>query len=145
MNPGDLVDNLTLPEQRRKLLAQRLREKARQSYTVSPVSPAQRGVWFMQQVDPTTYAYNLSFCASVLSEISRPSVKASLQQLIDRHSMLRTTFRSNGDQVEMLVHGAGDAPFVEIDASAWTDAELQQQVEQSFRQPFNLATGPLIR
>ena len=145
MTGASLPENASVPEQRRKQLAQLLRDKARQEQAVFPASMAQRGVWFMQQVDPATHAYHLPFCVRVVSEIDVECAKSALQQLVDRHAMLRTTFRGDGQQVEMLVHGAGNACFAETDASGWTPKELQQEVERSFRQPFDLQDGPLVR
>ena len=133
------------PDQRRRQLAQLLREKARQSQTVYPASPAQRGVWFMQQMDPASHAYHLLFCARVLSPLDPDAAQGALGQLIDRHSMLRATFRSDGQQVEVVIQGAADPDFARIDAGEWSDEDLLLQVESTLRQPFDLQKGPLVR
>ncbi len=99
----------------------------------------------MQQLLPATSAYHLHFCVRVVSEINIPAMKSALQHLVDRHSMLRTTFRCAGQQVEMVIHGAGEVEFHEVDASEWNDEELQQRAERSFRHPFDLQHGPLFR
>ncbi len=138
-------ENASPPEQRRRQLAQLLRDKARQSQTAHPASMAQRGVWFMQQVDSATHAYHLPFCVRVLSGMDADVAKSALQQLVDRHAMLRTTFHGDGRQVEMLVRGAGEAGFAETDARGWPDEELLRQAERSLREPFDLRRGPLVR
>jgi amino acid adenylation domain-containing protein len=144
MTSANLPENISPAEQRRKLLAQLLRDKARLSQAVFPATTAQRGVWFMQQLDPTTHAYHLSFCVRVTSPIDPKCARSALQQLIDRHSMLRTTFRF-GQQLEMVVHGAGDAAFTQVDAAGWSDQELESSANRCFRQPFDLQNGPLVR
>jgi hypothetical protein len=145
MTNSDPLQNVPRPEGSRRILAHLLREKARHLHTVVPASTAQRGVWFMQQLDPATHAYHLPFCVRVLSAINLDGVKAALDQLVDRHATLRSTFRCTGQLVEMLVHGAADPEFAVIDAGGWTDQELQQRAGQSFRRPFDLEKGPLVR
>jgi amino acid adenylation domain-containing protein len=145
MTTTERLQDVPVADQRRKLLAQLLRDKARLSNAVYTASTAQSGLWFMQQLDPTTHAYHLPFCVYVLSRINPDGVKNALQQLVDRHSMLRTTFRSSGQQVEMVVHGAGEAGFEQIDAQGWSDEKLKQEVERCLLLPFDLLNGPLIR
>jgi hypothetical protein len=141
----DHTKDTSATERPRKLLAQLLRDRARQSRTVVPATMAQRGVWFMQQRDPTTHAYHLSFCVRVMSAIEPASARLALRQLIDRHAVLRSTFRYAEGRLEMLVHGAGDAEFMEIDAAGWSIEEIQKGVERTLQRPFDLHNGPLLR
>jgi hypothetical protein len=134
-----------LPGERRKQLAQLLREKARQSRAAFPASAAQRGVWFMQQMEPNTHAYHLACCLRVSSPIAPDRMKSALVDLIDRNSMLRTTFRGEDHKVEMIVQGAADPEFVTIAATGWSDAELQKAARQVLLEPFDLVNGPLLR
>ncbi len=130
---------------RRRRLAQLLRQKARGHYVTTATSIAQRGVWFMQRMDPDSKAYHVSFCARVLSSFDSGSAESALQQLVDRHQMLRATFVYAGDELKTLIHGAGEPEFAEIDAWGWDEAELRRRVEDAFNKPFDLTTGPLVR
>jgi amino acid adenylation domain-containing protein len=131
--------------QPRKRLAQLLREKARHTKATHPTSLAQRGIWYMQQTDPTSRAYHVSFCMRIVSAIDAGCAREALQLLVDRHAMLRTTFHHRGQELEMDVHGAGEAVFKEIDASGWDDDALHAEAEAALHEPFDLTNGPLVR
>jgi amino acid adenylation domain-containing protein len=130
---------------RRKRLAQLLRRKARGHYVTSATSIAQQGVWFMQQMDPESPAYHVSFCCRVISNLDNAAAQSALQQLVDRHAMLRATFRHTGDELQMHIHGGGEPEFAEIDAQGWDDAEIRRRAEDALRRPFDLNSGPLIK
>jgi hypothetical protein len=130
---------------RRMRLAHLLREKARDSIIRSPASIAQSGVWFMQQMDPSSRAYHVAFSVRVMSPLDNAAVAAALQRLIDRHAMLRSTFHHTGEALEIETKGAAEPHLDTINASRWDDATLLHRVQDMFDQPFDLAAGPLFR
>ena len=130
---------------RRRLLAQLLRQKARSQVISAAPSVAQRGVWFMQQLDPESRAYHLANCLRVTSRLDSTCAEAALQLLVDRHAMLRTTFHYTGNDLEMQIRGAGEPEFVEIDARGWDDTEIMAAAQKAIDQPFSLISGPLVR
>jgi hypothetical protein len=139
------VENPAGAMARRMRLAQLLRQKARDSFIRSPASIAQSGVWFMQQMDPSSRAYHVAFCVRVTSPLDSAAVAAALQLLIDRHAMLRSTFHHTGETLEIETRGAAEPRLDTIDASDWDDAALRHRVQDMFGQPFDLAAGPLFR
>jgi amino acid adenylation domain-containing protein len=104
----------------------------------APLSPAQRGLWFIQQMDPTTSAYNVLFAGRVRSAVDRARLGASLQTLIDRHPSLRTTFHLEGGAPVQRVHAVQTARLVAVDASGWSETELETEVRRTAREPFDL-------
>ena len=129
----------------RKRLAQLLRDKARHVIATVPTSIAQRGVWYMQQTEPASAAYHVSFCIRVVSPLDTLCAREALQLLVDRHAMLRATFHHRGEELEMEIPGAGEADFEQIDAQGLADSELQESVQLAYNKPFDLANGPLVR
>jgi hypothetical protein len=130
---------------RRMRLAQLLRQRARGSVVRSPASIAQAGLWFMQQMDPSSRAYHIAFCVRVTSKLDVACASGALQLLVDRHAMLRSTFHHTGDALEIHIQGAAEPQVGVIDAFGWDDATLRRRVQDTLDQPFDLATGPLIR
>ena len=59
-NQNDSIATMQ-PDERRALLAQMLRDKARASKTQHPLSYGQRAMWFMYQLAPESAAYNTAF------------------------------------------------------------------------------------
>src|SRR5688572_14409747 len=79
-------------EKKRELLAQLLQKKAREASVESPLSHGQRALWFVYQLDPDSPAYNILYTAHLRVDVDRPALERALQQLIDRHAALRTTY-----------------------------------------------------
>jgi hypothetical protein len=140
-----LPDSPTGPTARRKRLAQLLRQRAQGSTVRSPASVAQSGLWFMQEMDPSSRAYHVAFCVRVTSKLDGAAVADALQHLVDRHPMLRSTFHHTGEELEIHVKGAAEPQIDAIDASGWDDLALRHRVQDTLDQPFDLATGPLFR
>src|SRR5579885_3176919 len=89
--------------EKRMLLAELLREKAKQDSTF-PLSYGQRGLWFLSQLDRDSTAYNLFFPAHIRSRIDVPAFCRALQTLIAHHPSLRTTFEQHDGEPRQYVH-----------------------------------------
>ena len=61
--------------------------------TVEPLSRAQRGLWFLARLRPGSSAYNLATAARVHGELATAEIRAFFQGKVDRHAVLRSTFR----------------------------------------------------
>src|SRR3982751_105845 len=94
----DLTKKLeTLSPVKRALLARRLnagkpqflrrtgREPARASF-------AQERLWFLQQLEPESAAYNVPRAIRILGAVNLVTLEQSLNEIIRRHESLRTTF-----------------------------------------------------
>lgn len=140
---GNIAD-LT-PEQKRALLADLLKEKARRQKTTVPASAGQRALWFIQQSAPHNFAYHVSFSVRVRSHLDVSQLQKAIQAIVNRHATLRTVYAMQEGQLAQEISAYQDADFQQIDAAGWDDARLYEQVLQSDHQPFNLETGPVIR
>ncbi|HYU33672.1 MAG TPA: condensation domain-containing protein, partial [Thermoanaerobaculia bacterium] len=110
-----------------------------------PLSRAQRGLWFLDRLRPASSAYNLATAARVQGELSTSEVRAFFQAMVDRHAVLRSTFRREDEEPVRVVHERLDVAFEEIDAETWTEAELRAGVEEAAWRPFDLEKGPVFR
>jgi natural product biosynthesis luciferase-like monooxygenase protein/amino acid adenylation domain-containing protein len=68
-----------------------------------PLSFAQQRLWFMQQLDPNSRAYNVRGGIRLLGELDVPALERSLNEIIRRHEVLRTSFANvEGRPVQLI-------------------------------------------
>lgn len=113
--------------------------------TVHPLSYGQQALWFLHQQAPDSTAYNLVRAARVRTALDVPALRDALQQLVDRHPALRTTFPTTAGKPVQLVHAQMPVSFRKEDASAWSLAFLQYRLSEEASRPFALEHGPLLR
>jgi amino acid adenylation domain-containing protein len=139
------------PENRAELSARRteivmhLRSLAATSSKICLLSFNQWSLWFSQQQAPTSTAYNLAVPIEICSDLDLLALKQSLQALIDRHPALRTTYDTVDGTLAQIVAGVGVLTLNTHDVSGIPDDALLVMVENEYRRPFNLATGPIFR
>ncbi|WP_085715279.1 non-ribosomal peptide synthetase [Pseudomonas sp. B28(2017)] len=113
-----------------------------------PQSLAQNRLWITWQLDPYSSAYNIPGALRLRGELDEDALRASFQQLIERHESLRTRFfERDGVALQRVVSAAGfnlqrvdisDLPVAEREARA------QQIREDEARTQFDLEKGPLM-
>ena len=140
----ELNTNL-LPQEKRALLAQLLREKASKSKSAYPLSHGQQALWFLYQIDPLSAAYNTNFSARIRSHVDVPALKRTFEELMLRHPTLRSTFTTHQGEPIQEVHGYQEVCFQQVDASRWNWDELTNRVIEEYQRPFNLEQGPVLR
>lgn len=121
-------------------------KKAASSNYELPLSSNQQALWFLHKVAPKSWAYNVLFAVRICSQIDIPSLKRVFQSLSDRHPCLRTTYttRDNSNPVQQI-HQHREIHFQEINASAWSQNELNNRLVEAAQRPFDLEIGPLLR
>ncbi|WP_238423674.1 condensation domain-containing protein, partial [Gordonia sp. 'Campus'] len=62
-----------------------------------PLSAAQQRMWFINQFDPASPAYNIPFALRLRGRLDRVALRASLADVIDRHEVLRTRYPQSLD------------------------------------------------
>ncbi|MCP4687229.1 MAG: amino acid adenylation domain-containing protein, partial [Desulfobacterales bacterium] len=137
--------NLSARE-KREALARMLEEKAGRAQPARhPLSHGQRALWFLHQSAPESAAYNTAFTVRLRSPVDVAALERTFRKLMARHPSLRTTFsRENGEPVQE-VHARGEIPVETTDASGWSNKELKKRVTASYRRPFDLERGPVLR
>src|SRR5262249_18499046 len=97
------------------------------------------------QTHPRLACYNLKFSARILGPLDTTALQRSLQKILDRHAMLRTTYSSSDKGPVQQVHENQEVCFFEIHDSAGSPEERQKQVQTAYQLPFDLETGPVFR
>src|SRR5262245_54099211 len=80
------------PQEKRALLSQLLRNKARPTIAELPLSYGQQALWLTHQLAPESWAYNVLFAARVRSEVDPTALQHTVYALLERHPILRTTY-----------------------------------------------------
>jgi amino acid adenylation domain-containing protein/non-ribosomal peptide synthase protein (TIGR01720 family)/FkbM family methyltransferase len=114
-----------------------------------PLSFAQQRIWFLQQLEPESAAYRLSFALRMKGTLREDALQWALTRIVERHSALRTVFRLGADGPEQQSQPAVDAIFDRIDLSGTPEAERGERVVAAASEigarPFDLENGPLFR
>ena len=110
-----------------------------------PLSFGQRALWFVQQLAPTSSAYNLTFSVRVTGAPPAPVWRRVVQALADRHHALRTTYGMVDGEPRQTVHSELAIDFEEIDATGWDEAAVDARLGEEAGRPFDLAAGPVVR
>ncbi|NOT11068.1 MAG: AMP-binding protein, partial [Methylococcaceae bacterium] len=114
----------------------------------SNLSATQFSMWTMQQLEPNSIVYNLHLALRIAGAIDQERLKQAFHYLTERHTMLRTLYRvGDNDKVIQQVLPTSELPdfFTAVDASAWPESQLQDDMARRAREPFDLAIGPLLR
>ncbi|MBD1601106.1 non-ribosomal peptide synthetase [Pseudomonas typographi] len=109
----------------------------------APLSFAQRRLWFLQQYEVDSPAYNSARALRIHGQPDVSALQAALRRLIERHASLRTRFVLVDDLPMQVIEPRVDFQLecVNLPANANLEAELRQRVAM----PFDLGQAPLLR
>ncbi|MNG60432.1 Linear gramicidin synthase subunit B [compost metagenome] len=115
----------------------------------APLSFAQQRLWFLQQFDPRSHAYNLPRAITLDGPLQAPVLENALAKVIDRHDILRTRFCEIDGVPAQVVEPAASLALTITDLSALPAEQQQREVGERLAndaaQPFDLAQAPLMR
>ncbi len=106
-------------------------------------------MWFLQELDPSSAAYNEGSLIRLQGPVTRAALERGLGVLVRRHTALRTSFdRLEGTLLQRL-HEPLSVQVVEEDLAGLPAAAqrpaMDARVAQEIDRPFDLARPPLIR
>lgn len=154
--------NLT-PEQR-NLALQKLRERKTgavasetgsdtiapaQRNGTAPLSFAQQRLWFLEQMEGASSYYNEFGVQRLIGRLDVSALQQSLNELVRRHEILRTTFRENDGTPIQSIADAHDVEIESIDLAHLPERQVEREAmllaEKEAKRPFDLSNGPLLR
>ncbi|MBD8481710.1 non-ribosomal peptide synthetase [Pseudomonas coleopterorum] len=109
----------------------------------APLSFAQRRLWFLQQYDVHSPAYNSARALQIQGQPDVPALQAALRRLIERHASLRTRFVQVDGQPLQVIDPEVEFHLECVDLP--DDTELQAALRQRVAVPFDLGQAPLLR
>ncbi|HLX85046.1 MAG TPA: condensation domain-containing protein [Terriglobales bacterium] len=114
---------------------------------VFPASLAQQRLWFLDQLQGQTAAYNVHLGFWLRGPLDLFSLRASLQEIVNRHDSLRTAFRLEHHELQQVVARQIilSVPVHEVVNSQDPYAEAYRLAEREVESPFDLREAPLFR
>ncbi|HEX4494599.1 MAG TPA: amino acid adenylation domain-containing protein [Thermoanaerobaculia bacterium] len=116
-----------------------------------PLSFGQQRLWFLDQLDPGSVAYNMPSATRLKGPLDLGALEASLDEIVRRHEALRTVFRLTEGEEEPVqrilpaVSGLLSRSDLAALPPAAREAEARRQIDFEARLPFALSRGPLLR
>ena len=114
-----------------------------------PASFAQQRLWFLDQLEPDNSLYNIPTAMRIHGPLNIAAIGRSLNEMVRRHESLRTHFATvDGSPVQVISEvGSLQAQVIDLRnrPEAERETEAMRLILSEARQPFNLATGPLLR
>ncbi|MBC1218683.1 amino acid adenylation domain-containing protein [Nostoc sp. UCD121] len=121
----------------------------RESSENLPLSFAQQRLWFLNQLEPDSPFYNISAALRLNGVLNVAALEQSFNEIIQRHEVLRTTFNVVDGEPIQVINPQQKLTIKLINLTALPaqkrETEAQQLVNKEAGQPFDLATGPLVR
>ncbi|MEV0192671.1 condensation domain-containing protein [Kitasatospora purpeofusca] len=109
------------------------------------LSHAQQALWFLYRLAPDAAVYNTGCALTVRSAVDLPALRAAVEELAERHDMLRSVFAEVDGQAVRLV-GERHPLGLEVRELPGTDPEgLAAAARAALREPFRLERDGAFR
>ncbi|HEU4326191.1 MAG TPA: amino acid adenylation domain-containing protein [Roseiflexaceae bacterium] len=115
----------------------------------TPLSFSQQRLWFLDQFETGTPAFNLVNTMQISGDLHVPTLRRVLDEIVRRHEVLRTVFVEQGGQpLQVILPPAGAAfELLDLDGcpSGERDARIAAALHAEYGHAFDLSRGPLFR
>ena len=110
---------------------------------------AQQRLWFIDRLQPGNPAYNCPIAIRLRGPLRVEALHASINDLIERHEVLRTTFSMRDAEVLQHIHPRVriELPVTDLTGlpAGQQDSAITEAVVADAHEPFDLVAGPVIR
>jgi amino acid adenylation domain-containing protein len=134
---------------KKQALLEVLLKKKSTGFDVFALSFAQERLWFLDQWDPHTSLYTIFLGLRLRGPLAVGAMQQSLDAIVQRHEILRTTFVARGGQPLQVIAPAGPCALPLLELTALPEAEREEVAHALARtesqRPFDLSQGPLLR
>ena len=114
----------------------------------APATESQKEIWASVQMgDGANCAYNQSQSLRLKGNLDVEALQSAIQQLVQRHEALRTTFSTDGNTLCIVASLRIEIPIVDLCGleSQEQETKIASILQQEVKQPFDLEHGPLFR
>ncbi|WP_414517210.1 amino acid adenylation domain-containing protein [Nostoc sp. PCC 9305] len=114
-----------------------------------PLSFGQERLWFLNELVPNHAFYNVSEAFCLRGVLNATILEQSLNEIINRHEILRTTYSSLNGQPIQVIHSTFPIKLLVVNLQGLSPDDRESQVRQLIleeaQHPFDLVQGPLLR
>lgn len=115
----------------------------------APLSFAQQRLWFLDQFEPGSTAYNMPLALRLNGQLDHSALERALNWIVERHEPLRTLFVTSAGQPSQYIQPAQALPLrvesLNLRPDEASEVAIRTWVQQQAYLPFDLANGPLAR
>ncbi len=111
---------------------------------VLPLSYAQRGLWFINRMDPADASYNIPLVLRLTGPLDRDALHTALAEVVARHESLRTVFPDVDGVPRQVVLEPGECrPALPV--SDTVESDVDDLVGRTVGQGFDVTREPPLR
>lgn len=119
------------------------------AHTSVPATFQQQRLWFLDQLQPGSTAYNMPFALRLCGTLNPAALEQAITEVQRRHETLRTTLSSENDEPLQIIHPSSGFRLMSVDLGHLPEEKREQEAERLVREevnrPFDLGRGPLFR
>lgn len=110
-----------------------------------PLTQNQKALWFLRQLNPEGYAYNIGGAVEVRVALAPDLMFEAVRCLVARHPALRTNFLTvDGVPMQQVSPEAvADVALFDVRDQEWED--IHRTIVAEYRKPYDLEHDPLFR
>ena len=114
-----------------------------------PLSFAQERLWAERETEARSIAFTIPTLVVLAGDLDLPCLWRALQEVVDRHEVLRTTFRDEAGHSIQVVQPPRPFPFPVVDLEGLSRSAQKEEIGHwstfEGRRHFDLENGPLFR
>ncbi len=111
---------------------------------VPTLSFAQERLWFFDQFEPDSGAYNIPRMFRLQGPLDLAALQKSVDAIVSRHEVLRASFITDNGEPALSIAENATVEIQSIDLSS-SDKQVQELAAHETQRPFDLSRGPLLR
>ncbi|KAB8161290.1 amino acid adenylation domain-containing protein [Streptomyces sp. 3MP-14] len=110
-----------------------------------PLTQNQKALWFLKQLDPDGFAYNIGGAVEVRAALDPELMLEAFRRLLARHPQLRANFLlEDGSPVQRIApEPREDSAVFDVADQPWE--AIHQLIIREYRRPYDLERDPLVR
>ncbi|WP_395295500.1 amino acid adenylation domain-containing protein [Kitasatospora hibisci] len=110
-----------------------------------PLTQNQQALWFLKQLNPDGFAYNIGGAVEVRVELEPELMAAAFRAMVERHPSLRANFVLDGGRPVQRISPAVEPDFGVFDVEGLEWADVHALIVREYRRPYDLERDPLVR
>jgi hypothetical protein len=114
---------------------------------LQPLTFPQRELWEASPVPAADVSNHICAFIEVRGLLAPEDCEAALQRVVDRHEVMRVSFLPGKDQPVQMIRASSTPSmrFHELPPSDRRPEAVEELMQETFNEPFNLVQGPLYR
>ncbi|MEU6234713.1 amino acid adenylation domain-containing protein [Kitasatospora sp. NPDC047058] len=110
-----------------------------------PLSPAQRGLWFLHRLEGPSPTYNIPLVLTLTGPLDRVALAQAVTDLAARHEILRTVYVEPAEGEPSAAGPSGGEPYQRVLPPADVPLHTGGSLAEAVRHSFDLAAEPPLR